>query len=107
PPGFPWYRFHGRFIYKLGESFDFVGVQIQVRHLGRFDARIREELLEVIRRKPLAGEVELRIRLAFRIHFNVAMASDTAFGREETDASSCGRNRWRRGDYGAQVLRSG
>src|SRR5262245_19807955 len=72
-PGLTGNRFHGRFIDKGNKISDFIRVQIQVWHLGRFDRRIRQKLLEVIRRKPLSAQIESGFSRVFRIHFDVSM----------------------------------
>src|SRR5437660_1777204 len=78
-----WHLLHQALVEERGKRFNFVFLQFQVRHFRRLDARICEKFPEVIRRKPLAREVELGVSCVFWIYFHVTVATDAALGREQ------------------------
>src|SRR5262245_2659192 len=78
---------HNCFVDECGKRFDFILLQVQVRHLGRFDAGIGEKFLEVVLLEPLACEIELRIGLVLRIDLQMTVTTDATFSSEQPQSS--------------------
>src|SRR6185503_14640873 len=79
------------FVDESGQCVDLLILEIQLRHLRGFDAGISKKPLEVVRRKPLCGEIQFRVGTAFGVHLQMTMATDAAFRREQADSPSGGR----------------
>src|SRR5262245_35109265 len=80
--------FRSRFVDESRQGLDLIFFQFQIRHLRRFDTRIGEKFFQIVLLEPLARQIKPGIYWMLRVHFQMAVATNTTLRCEQSKPTS-------------------